>query len=142
MDAIEFFRQFLGAIRGNLTFASIVLVLVVLLSGCTTEVRIARPDNWNPQINGISTNYVAVNNAFAVSSPGTTVQQTNVWVYWWSFNQVNIDPQNCICNSLAEVRVKTNIGWDLLSVLTLGTVQHYTLEWRCAKVPQSTNKDF
>jgi hypothetical protein len=109
-------------------------------SGCGT-VRIARPDHWNPDLKG-STNYFAANNAYTVTSPATDAHQTNVWIKWWGIKQINIDPREDGTDALSEVKVKTNFGSDLLSVLTLGCVQRVTIQWRSAKPPQSQDQDF
>ncbi|MEH6757599.1 MAG: hypothetical protein V7676_08810 [Parasphingorhabdus sp.] len=41
----------------------------------------------------------------------------------------------CQTNLIDEVRVHTNIGQSLLSVLTLGFYQPATIEYFCAKIP-------
>ena len=50
----------------------------------------------------------------------------------------NGQPRNvadCQTNLIDEVRVKTNFGQSLLTVLTLGFYQPATIEYFCAKVP-------
>lgn len=42
---------------------------------------------------------------------------------------------NCQTNLIDEVRVHTNFGQSLISVLTLGFYQPATIEYFCAKVP-------
>lgn len=42
---------------------------------------------------------------------------------------------DCQTNLIDEVRVHTNIGQSLISVLTLGFYQPTTIEYFCAKVP-------
>ncbi len=41
----------------------------------------------------------------------------------------------CQTNLIDEVRVKTNFGQSLITVLTLGFYQPATIEYYCAKVP-------
>ncbi|WP_229953846.1 Bor family protein [Parasphingorhabdus litoris] len=41
----------------------------------------------------------------------------------------------CQTNLIDEVRVKTNFGQSLVSVLTLGFYQPTTIEYYCAKIP-------
>lgn len=42
---------------------------------------------------------------------------------------------DCQTNLIDEVRVKTNFGQSLITVLTLGFYQPATIEYYCAKVP-------
>jgi hypothetical protein len=125
-----------------------VYLLAILVLGLNTgcaSVRIARPDNWDPATQP-KTRWVAPNDAYTVSSAATAPERTTVWVFGWGgippTGQKNIDPCNCRGNWLAEVRVSTNIGFELISVLSLGMAQPFTVEWRCAKLPQPASAGF
>ena len=118
----------------------ITCLLLEGLSGCGT-VRLARPDNWTPAVEPKEP-WLAPDDAYAVSSAATTVERRTIWVPWWGLNQRNIDPANCLGAGIAEVRVSTNLGYAIVSVLTLGFFQPLTVEWRCAKKPQAATKDF
>jgi hypothetical protein len=123
-------------------YKAVILLSAILAAsqGCAT-VRVARPDNWTPDLSqGVA--YVANNTAYSVSSPATRLESKTVWVCWWGLHQQNVDPTNSLNGNLAEVRVRTNLAFELISVLTLGFVQPVTVDWRCAKDPQSTVKDF
>jgi hypothetical protein len=111
-----------------------------LMTGCAT-VRVARPDHWTPDV-APRDGWVAANNAYVVSSPATSLNRKTVWVSGWGWNQRNVDPCDCLGEGLAEVRASTNIGFELISVLTLGYFQPITIEWRCAKQAQPASKDF
>lgn len=56
--------------------------------------------------------------------------------------QENILPTDSVGTGLAEVRVHTNFGYELISVLSLGFAQPITIEWSYAKQPQLVVKDF
>lgn len=108
--------------------------------GCT-NIRVARPDHWNPQIDGVKTNYQAANDAFTVSWAATATQKTNICAFTgWS--QLNIDPGNCATDGMSEVSIHRSFGDVLVEVLTIGICQRMTVEWRCAKPPQALDKDF
>jgi hypothetical protein len=47
--------------------------------------------------------------------------------------QQDVRPDNCAANAVEEVTVSTNFAFDLLTVVSLGTVSPATVEWRCAK---------
>lgn len=118
----------------------LICLLLGLTLGCGT-VRIARPDHWTPAVEP-KEEWTAVNDAYAVSSSATTLQRKTIWILVWGLNQTNLDPSDCLGNGLAEVRVSTNLGFEMISVLSLGFFQPITVEWRCAKEPQSSGNDF
>jgi hypothetical protein len=115
-------------------------LLLVFGIGCGT-VRVARSDNWSPATTP-KTNYNAPNDSFSVPSPATTPVRETVVLWGWGWKQQNQDTTNCACGALAEVKVSTNLAFELASVLTLGFFQFETVEWRCAKQPQNSSKDF
>jgi hypothetical protein len=48
----------------------------------------------------------------------------------------DIVPPNCPTNvPLADVTAHTNLGYALITTVTLGIVSIHELEWRCAKEP-------
>jgi hypothetical protein len=97
--------------RRTLPGAALALALLIVVSGCATN-RISRPDQW---------------------APATEVQSKMVWTFFWGAMHQDVHPSNCLGPGLSEVTVKSNFGFALISVLTLGTAMPVTIEWRCAK---------
>ncbi len=56
-----------------------------------------------------------------------------VWNFFWGFVTEQPEVDNCNGQALAEVTVRSNFAFDLLSVVTLGIVAPKTVEWRCAR---------
>jgi uncharacterized protein YaaN involved in tellurite resistance len=54
----------------------------------------------------------------------------------WGASQTR-NVADCQSNVIDEVRVKQNVGQSLLSVLTLGFYMPTTIEYICAKVPNT-----
>ena len=68
--------------------------------------------------------------------PATHYEKKMVSSFFWGLAQQNITATNCDSlkiNSLDEVHVKTNFGYALITVVTLGIWCPMTLEWKCAK---------
>jgi hypothetical protein len=68
--------------------------------------------------------------------PSTNYQKKNVSAFFWGLVQKNVIAGNCDSlkvNSLDEVHVKTNFGYALITVVTLGIWCPMTIEWKCAK---------
>ena len=104
--------------------------------------RIARREHWQPVTIEGSNRYQAPNNAFGVSAPATTAQRRTICIYAWGFAQRNIDCPDCLPGTLAEVKISNHLGYELLSVLSLGFFQFQIVEWRCAKQPQTGGDEF
>ena len=117
------------------------VVLLLFTVGCSS-VRIARRGQWQPITIEGKNQYEAPNNAYGVLSPATTVRRKTVCQYAWGFSQRNIDCSDCVPGTLAEVKISNNLGYELISVLTLGFFQFQTVEWRCAKEPQTAGDEF
>lgn len=109
-------------------------------AGCV-NVRVARPDHWNPEVGGTNITYQAANDAYTVPWAATPPQQTNICAFT-GWRQFNIDPGDCAANGMSEVVIHRSFGDVLAEVLTLGLYQRMTVEWRCAKPPQPKEKDF
>jgi len=87
------------------------LALIVLVSGC-----------WYHRIE--------------VGSPvakATEYQGAVAWSLVWGAVQNDPVPDNCNGQALAEVKVASNFGFALLTVVTLGLVAPERVEWKCAK---------
>jgi hypothetical protein len=67
------------------------------------------------------------------SKSATEPQKVTVWCLFWQ--EARITPSNCPTNNLHKVVVKTNIGYLLLTVATLGVVHPMEIEWTCAPDP-------
>ena len=88
-------------------------------AGCATN-KIGRPD-W---------------------APATETESATVWTFFWGAMPQHINPTNCLGPGLAEVTVKSNLGYSLISLLSLGTAMPVTIEWRCAKDSSGDEDDF
>src|SRR5262249_42254673 len=68
----------------------------------------------------------------------TAYRQKTVHSLFWGLVQQNVEPpttNNCVSHGMQEVRVTTNLGYALLTVVTLGIWSPLEIEWRCAKQP-------
>ena len=64
--------------------------------------------------------------------PGVTDHGEVVWSFGWGL--VREQPQvNCHDQALAEVTVRDNLAFSLLTVVTLGLVSPKKVEWKCAR---------
>jgi hypothetical protein len=75
------------------------------------------------------------------AAPATEPKSATLWSYAWGAVQQNIQPENCVANSLQEVTVSSNFGYTLLAVVTLGFVQPAQVEWRCGKETPNPDED-
>lgn len=73
--------------------------------------------------------------------PATEARSETQVAYAWGLVQPNdIVPPNCPKNvPLAEVTARTNLGYALITTVTLGIVSIHELEWRCAKPSGETD---
>ncbi len=60
-------------------------------------------------------------------------QDTTVWVYCWGLAQPRVVAHECKSQALQDVRTSTNLGYALITVVTLGFVCPLTVEYTCAK---------
>lgn len=70
-------------------------------------------------------------------NPATEAQKDTRWAFFWGLVQ-DKEWRADLCqpsNALDEVKVSTNVGYALLTVVTLGIVAPMDLEYRCAKQP-------
>ncbi len=65
--------------------------------------------------------------------PATEPESATVWAFAWGLAQPTVSPANCQGNGASEVTTTTNLGYALLTVITLGIVAPAEVEWRCAK---------
>lgn len=65
--------------------------------------------------------------------PGTDYEGEMVWSLAWGLVQENPEPPRCNNQPLSEVRVTSNFGFSLLTILSLGFVAPARVEWKCAK---------
>jgi hypothetical protein len=74
-------------------------------------------------------------------TPATDYEKRTLYSFAWGLVQQNVPAQDCASNALDEVRVTTNFGYVLISVVTLGIVVPVDVEWRCAKEPIPSTPD-
>ena len=98
----------------------LVLVLLIAIPGCSTN-RINRPNDW---------------------APATDVKSQTVWSFFWGNVHQDVHPPNCHGPGLSEVTVKSNLGFHLISILSLGIAVPVTIEWVCAKDKPTGGNDF
>lgn len=69
------------------------------------------------------------------------VNQKTTWSFLWGLVQpADINPQcDTRFNHLNKVTVKTNLGYSLISIATLGIVIPQHVEWCCAPYTPSTD---
>ncbi|HLP28184.1 MAG TPA: hypothetical protein VK147_06040 [Candidatus Didemnitutus sp.] len=78
--------------------------------------------------------HVRVNTA--AYDPSTTYQSETVHTLFWGLVQEDVIASNCDSlkiKGLDEVRVTTNFGYSLITVLTLGIWCPTQIEWKCSK---------
>ncbi len=64
---------------------------------------------------------------------GTELEGEIVWALAWGLVQEAPRIDNCEGQDLAEVEVTSNLGFALLTIMTLGFVAPVKVEWRCGK---------
>jgi hypothetical protein len=72
----------------------------------------------------------------AAYDPSTTYESKTVHTMFWGLLQEDIVASNCDAlkvKGLDEVRVTTNYGYALLTVITLGIWCPTQIEWKCSK---------
>ena len=77
-----------------------------------------------------------------VLAPATEPQSETLWSFVWGFVQPSVRPSTCQGNGVAEVTSSTNFGFAALTVVTLGLVAPFEVEWRCAKDSPTQGADF
>jgi hypothetical protein len=99
----------------------ILVILIFISESCSTTRIVTRYD----------CNTVVNNN----------VNRKTSWTFAWGLVQPkDIDPKcETAFNHLNKVEVKTNLGFILISAITLGAVIPQTVEWCCA--PQNIKPD-
>lgn len=60
-------------------------------------------------------------------------RDTIVYVYFWGLKQPAIIAAGCVSGTLQEVQTSTNLGYALLTVMTLGIVCPIEVKYVCAK---------
>jgi hypothetical protein len=71
----------------------------------------------------------------ARSVPADDGHSTTLHSIAWGLVQSSAERPECQGNGAAEVAAHTNLGFVLLSVVTLGIWVPLELEWKCAKDP-------
>ena len=65
---------------------------------------------------------------------GSEAKQETLWSSVWGTRQQNINTDaTCLRNPTAEVTMSSNVGYALLTVLSLGFVSPMDVAWKCAK---------
>src|SRR4051812_39456768 len=62
----------------------------------------------------------------------TQPRRETLWSLAWGAVQQRVEPKNCPRVGLAEVTVSTNLGFALLTVVSLGFAAPATVAWTCA----------
>jgi hypothetical protein len=67
-------------------------------------------------------------------SPATEYRTRTVHSFAWGLLEKDARATGCEpSNAIDEVRVRTNVGYLLVTIVTLGTWAPLTVDWRCAK---------
>jgi len=69
----------------------------------------------------------------ARGEPATNPQKKTMHSLFWGLVQQNEYADNCLDDVIHEVRASTNVGYVLISVVTLGIWVPLDVEWQCAK---------
>jgi hypothetical protein len=77
------------------------------------------------------------------AQPGTEFNSSTAHSFFWGLVQNPKEISTPICDSLnvngvAVVQVKSNFGYSLITVLTLGIWSPMKIEWKCSKPCQVT----
>ncbi len=72
------------------------------------------------------------------AQPGTEVSKKTAHAFFWGLVQKPPEIHTPVCDSLgvngvAEVTMKTNFGYALITVVTLGIWSPMKVEWKCSK---------
>lgn len=78
------------------------------------------------------------------AQPGTEVTSATAHSFFWGLAQKpsTITTPNCDSldvNGMAEVTMKSNFGYSLITVVTLGIWSPMKLEWKCSKPCKKTD---
>ncbi len=73
-------------------------------------------------------------------NPATEYEHRTMHAFLWGLVQQDMPADDCLANTLDEVRVTTNLGYALISVVTLGIWVPLDVEWRCARPPVQDNQ--
>lgn len=68
--------------------------------------------------------------------PSTGYESQVVHNLFWGIIQKNAIAKNCDSmeiNTISEVRVKSNLGYSLINVITLGIWNIQEVQWKCGK---------
>ncbi len=75
-------------------------------------------------------------------NPATDIESRTVHSLFWGLVQEDTTARNCApgqsLGALDEVRVTTNLGYAVLTVVTLGIWSPHDVAWRCAKRQEPT----
>ena len=82
-----------------------------------------------PAVGGCAHYHVVVSQPERGTQPQSKVSHSA----GWSAVREDVVAENCVTQSMAEVRVSRNFGQGLLAFLTLGAYQPATVTWFCAK---------
>lgn len=74
------------------------------------------------------------------SPRATEPQRATSWSYVWGAVERHPEPDDCHGPGLAETTYRSNLGYQALTVLTLGFVSAATVEWQCA-APDTSGGD-
>jgi hypothetical protein len=69
----------------------------------------------------------------ASSVPADDGHSTTKHALFWGLLQERAEEPNCQGNGASEVVASTNLGYALVSVVSLGIWVPMSLEWKCAK---------
>jgi hypothetical protein len=72
-------------------------------------------------------------------SPGVTEYKGEVlWSLFWGLKQEVPNVDNCRKQGMSEVKVRSNLGFALITILTLGIASPLRAEWKCAPPTPAT----
>ena len=75
-------------------------------------------------------------------TPATDYETVTLDAYFWGAIEETQHTENCLDNTIDEVRIHQTFPNILATVLTLGIWMPLEVEWKCAKRPQSEGSGF
>lgn len=67
------------------------------------------------------------------SQPATDPRSSTEWFFFWGLLQPQVTASPCVSNALHDVRTSTNLGFAVITVVTLGIVCPINVEYTCSK---------
>ena len=117
-----------GAVGKRFVVALVVITICVINSGCAVY-----------HVYGVG----GTEGREQGNQPGTEWNRKTLHNFGWGGKRQDLPAENCQLGDgqrlgIEEIKVETNLGYALISVITLGIWIPIDMSWRCAKPPVSS----